>query len=114
MNDLKLSRRRFLAAGGAGVAASLAPAVQAGARGTAGVAAAAARPRPTPSQLAWQREELSMFVHFTVNTFTGKEWGDGTESPSIGSPEPLGSSGRTSKRASQPAIKRGRVNAGSE
>ena len=30
-----------------------------------------------------------MFVHFTVNTFTGKEWGDGTESPSIFNPEKL-------------------------
>ena len=30
-----------------------------------------------------------MFVHFTVNTFTGKEWGDGTESPSIFRPDRL-------------------------
>ena len=30
-----------------------------------------------------------MFVHFTVNTFTGREWGDGTESPSIFRPEKL-------------------------
>ena len=39
-------------------------------------------PRPTPQQLAWQRAELALFVHFTVNTFTDREWGDGTESPS--------------------------------
>jgi alpha-L-fucosidase len=52
-------------------------------------AAAAARPRPTPSQLAWQREELALFVHFTVNTFTDKEWGDGTESPRIFDPARL-------------------------
>lgn len=39
----------------------------------------AARLIPTPSQLEWQRWELTAFIHFTVNTFTGKEWGDGTE-----------------------------------
>ena len=47
---------------------------------------AGARPVPSPSQLAWQREELSLFTHFTVNTFTDKEWGDGTESPAIFNP----------------------------
>lgn len=30
-----------------------------------------------------------MFVHFTVNTFTGKEWGEGTESPEIFNPRKL-------------------------
>jgi len=30
-----------------------------------------------------------MFVHFTVNTFTDKEWGDGTESPRIFDPSKL-------------------------
>jgi alpha-L-fucosidase len=30
-----------------------------------------------------------MFVHFTVNTYTGREWGDGTESPSIFRPDKL-------------------------
>ena len=52
-------------------------------------AAPAGRPKPTPSQLAWQREELALFVHFTVNTFTDKEWGDGTESPGIFDPSRL-------------------------
>jgi alpha-L-fucosidase len=41
------------------------------------------RPRPTPAQLTWQRDELALFLHFGVNTFTDREWGDGTESPSI-------------------------------
>jgi alpha-L-fucosidase len=44
------------------------------------------RPRPTPAQIAWQRDELAMFAHFTVNTFTDKEWGDGTESPALFAP----------------------------
>jgi alpha-L-fucosidase len=47
------------------------------------------RPRPSPSQLAWQRDELALFLHFGVNTFTNREWGDGTEDPSIFNPERL-------------------------
>jgi len=46
-------------------------------------------PRPTPQQLAWQRAELALFVHFTVNTFTDREWGDGTESPNVFNPAHL-------------------------
>lgn len=38
---------------------------------------------PSPRQLALQQMEFYAFVHFTVNTFTDKEWGDGTESPSV-------------------------------
>src|SRR5207302_1735994 len=38
-----------------------------------------ARPRPSPSQLAWQADELAVFLHFGVNTFTDREWGDGRE-----------------------------------
>lgn len=44
------------------------------------------RPRPTASHLLWQRDELAMFIHFGVNTFTDREWGDGKESPSIFAP----------------------------
>ena len=47
------------------------------------------RPVPSLAQLRWQREELAIFVHFTVNTFTGREWGDGSESPSIFAPSAL-------------------------
>jgi len=40
-------------------------------------------PVPTPRQLAWQEMEFIGFLHFTVNTFTDKEWGYGDESPEI-------------------------------
>jgi len=36
---------------------------------------------PSERQLNWQKYELTAFVHFTINTFTDKEWGDGTEDP---------------------------------
>src|SRR3954454_6060834 len=44
---------------------------------------------PSPSQVAWQRDELALFLHFGVNTFTDREWGDGTESPSLFNPAAL-------------------------
>lgn len=46
----------------------------------------AARVVPTRRQLRWQEKEMAAFVHFGLNTFTGKELGDGTESPSIFQP----------------------------
>ena len=51
--------------------------------------ALAPRPRPSRAQLEWQRDELAMFVHFGVNTFTDREWGDGKESPAIFNPAAL-------------------------
>jgi alpha-L-fucosidase len=41
---------------------------------------------PAANQLAWHEMELNAFVHFTTNTFTGKEWGYGDEQPSIFQP----------------------------
>lgn len=44
---------------------------------------------PTMRQLKHQQMEFYGFIHFTVNTFTGKEWGEGTESPEIFDPKRL-------------------------
>ncbi len=44
---------------------------------------------PSPRQLALQQMEFYAFVHFTVNTFTDKEWGDGSESPAVFNPVKL-------------------------
>jgi alpha-L-fucosidase len=38
-------------------------------------------PYPSQIQLDWQNSEMALFIHFGMNTFTGKEWGDGTENP---------------------------------
>lgn len=46
----------------------------------------AARLVPTPQQLEWQQMELTTFLHFGINTFTGREWGDGKENPALFNP----------------------------
>ena len=44
---------------------------------------------PTPQQVAWQQMEMNLFCHFGPNTFTGAEWGDGTEPEDIFQPTAL-------------------------
>lgn len=43
-------------------------------------------PLPSAAQLQWHRMEMNAFVHFSINTFTNKEWGYGDESPSLFNP----------------------------
>ncbi|MCR9244829.1 MAG: alpha-L-fucosidase [bacterium] len=42
--------------------------------------------RPTARQLEWQATGFNAFVHFGMNTFTDREWGDGQEDPSTFDP----------------------------
>ena len=77
-----LSRRSLIASGMAtGMAAGLA--------GPAAAATGAPRPwgaTPSPRQLIWHKRQQYAFVHFSINTFTGREWGLGDESPELFNP----------------------------
>ena len=46
-------------------------------------------PAPNGRQMEWYRRGKTAFLHFTVNTFTDMEWGDGTESPAVFDPTEL-------------------------
>ena len=49
----------------------------------------AANVTPSPKQMAWQEMELTAFLHFGINTFTNREWGDGKEDPQLFNPKEL-------------------------
>ena len=44
---------------------------------------------PSEAQLRYQQKELIGFIHFTINTFTDKEWGYGDEDPALFNPSQL-------------------------
>jgi alpha-L-fucosidase len=46
-------------------------------------------PVPSPAQLAWQEDELTLFAHFGMNTFTGRGTGLGNEDPKLFNPTAL-------------------------
>lgn len=59
--------------------------------GTALAAPAPTPPRPfgavpTPRQWRWHGREQYAFVHFSINTYTDKEWGYGDEDPGLFNP----------------------------
>lgn len=45
--------------------------------------------RPSKRQLEWQKLEFTAFFHYGINSFTGKEWGDGTEDRMLFQPKAL-------------------------
>jgi len=46
----------------------------------------AAAVAPSPAQMDWQAREFIAFAHFGMNTFTDREWGQGTEDPKLFNP----------------------------
>jgi len=98
---LSPTRRAFLRAAAAGAGALALPVPpprgraagppggRADERGTGPDGEARDRPTPSPSQLVWQRDELALFLHFGMNTFTDREWGDGREDPALFDPADL-------------------------
>ncbi|HZY83078.1 MAG TPA: alpha-L-fucosidase [Cyclobacteriaceae bacterium] len=49
----------------------------------------AIQPVPTQAQLDWHDMKMNAFIHFTINTFTDREWGMGSESPKEFNPTEL-------------------------
>jgi alpha-L-fucosidase len=42
--------------------------------------------KPSPQQIDWQDLEFGVIIHFSTNTFLGREWGDGNADPSVFNP----------------------------
>src|SRR5438477_3546826 len=84
----RVNRRSFLYVAASAASAAAACSLPSRSR-RSGPSSTAPRPTPSPAQLSWQRDELALFLHFGVNTFTDREWGDGREDPAIFAPSAL-------------------------
>ncbi len=56
---------------------------------TAEITELATTVRPSARQLRWQQLGMLGFIHFNLNSFTGRQWGTGTEDLSIFNPSKL-------------------------